>query len=85
MRVRVRGNFPASLAGALGSSPRPAIQKKKRRNTIMDNELREAAKYMRECADILDEISECKDKDKAEELMGRFIVKFAKLMAVVGK
>ena len=28
----------------------------------MDNELREAAKYMRECADILDEISECKAK-----------------------
>lgn len=27
MRVRVRGNFPASLAGALGSSPRPAISK----------------------------------------------------------
>lgn len=50
-----------------------------------NNELREAAKYMRECADILDEISECEDKDRAEELAGRFIVKFTKLMAVVNK
>lgn len=51
----------------------------------MDNELRKVAKSMRECADILGEISEYKDEDKAEELMGRFIVKFTKLMAAAGK
>ena len=51
----------------------------------MNNELKEVAKYMRECADILDEISECEDKDKTEQLQGIFIVKFMKLMAVAGK
>ena len=50
-----------------------------------NNELKEAAKHMRECADILDEISECEDKDRAEELAGRFIVKFMKLMTVMEK
>ena len=30
MRVRVRGNLLVSLASALGSSPRPAIQKKEK-------------------------------------------------------
>lgn len=51
----------------------------------MNNELREAAKYMRECADILDEISECEDKDKSEQLQGIFIVKFMKFMTVMEK
>ncbi len=82
-----------SLASALGSSPRPAIQKKREKgNVIMDNELKELAKCMRECADIFDEISECKDKDKMKklkgglkELKGKLVVKFAKLIAVVSK
>lgn len=30
MRVRVKGNLLVSLASALGSSPRPAIQKKRK-------------------------------------------------------
>ncbi len=51
----------------------------------MDNELKEAAKRMRECADIFDEISECKDKDKEEELTGKFIVKFAKMMEIISR
>ncbi len=50
-----------------------------------NNELKEAAKHMRECADILDEISECEDKDRAEELAGRFIVKFTKMMLAMNK
>ncbi len=51
----------------------------------MDNELKEMAKYMRECADIIDQINECKDEDKAEELMGRFFVKFAKIMKITSR
>lgn len=76
-----------SLASALGSSPRPAIQKREKENVIMDNELKEIAKYMRECADIIDETIKYKDEDedKKEELTGRFFVKFAKLMAAVNK
>lgn len=50
-----------------------------------NNELKEAAKHMRECADILDEISECEDEDRAEELAGRFIVKFTKMMLTMNK
>lgn len=49
----------------------------------MDNNLKEIAKYMRECADIIDEI--IKHKDKAEELTGSFFVKFAKLMVAINK
>lgn len=53
----------------------------------MDNELKEIAKYMRECADIIDEIIKYKDEDedKKEELTGRFFVKFAKLIAAINK
>lgn len=53
----------------------------------MDNDLKEIAKYMRECADIIDEIIKYKDEDegKSEELTGRFFVKFAKLMVAINK
>lgn len=50
-----------------------------------NNELKEVAKRMRECADILDEIGECEGEDRVEELAGRFIVKFTKMTTALNK
>ena len=42
-------------------------------------ELREKAKLFRQCADIMEELAETEDEEKAEELAVKIAVKFMKI------
>ena len=42
-------------------------------------ELREKAKLFRQCADIMEELAETEDEEKAEELVGKLMVQTIKI------
>lgn len=49
----------------------------------MQGEFKEIAKLFRECADILDEVEDCEDEEKVDELCARFAIKLLKAQGLM--
>lgn len=49
----------------------------------MKHDLKKIAQLFRECADILDEVEDCEDEEKAEELYARFAIKLLKAQRLI--
>lgn len=49
----------------------------------MKHDLKKIAQLFRECADILDEVEDCEDEEKVDELCARFAIKLLKAQGLM--